>query len=99
MSRAAGAVCGMVELDPIISQNDKPVIAISMFGNSTPCVEKCSKILNEKGFATVIFHATGSGGKAMEDFIVEGNCIAWILQPQNGLMKFVEESYQLAAQD
>lgn len=47
-----------------------------MFGNSTPCVEKCSKILNEKGFATVIFHATGSGGKAMEDFIVEGNCIA-----------------------
>ena len=76
MSRAAGAVCGMVELDPIISQNDKPVIAISMFGNSTPCVEKCSKILNEKGFATVIFHATGSGGKAMEDFIVEGNCIA-----------------------
>ena len=54
MSRAAGAVCGMVELDPIISQNDKPVIAISMFGNSTPCVEKCSKILNEKGFATVI---------------------------------------------
>lgn len=49
MSRAAGAVCGMVELDPIISQNDKPVIAISMFGNSTPCVEKCSKILNEKG--------------------------------------------------
>lgn len=49
MSRAAGAVCGMVELDPIISQNDKPVIAISMFGNSTPCVEKCSKIL-KKGF-------------------------------------------------
>ncbi len=73
MSRAAGAVCGMVELDPIISQNDKPVIAISMFGNSTPCVEKCSKILNEKGFATVIFHATGSGGKAMEDFIVESS--------------------------
>ena len=33
MSRAAGAVCGMVELDPIISQNDKPVIAISLWRN------------------------------------------------------------------
>ena len=42
-----------------------------MFGNSTPCVEKCSKILNEKGFATVIFHATGSGGKAMEDALCD----------------------------
>ena len=41
-----------------------------MFGNSTPCVEKCSKILNEKGFATVIFHATGHGGKAMEDLLL-----------------------------
>lgn len=76
ISRAAGAVCGMAELEPVFQELDAPVVCISMFGNSTPCVEKCAKLLEEAGFAPVIFHATGGGGKSMEEFIREKNCVA-----------------------
>lgn len=76
ISRAAGAVCGMAEKEPIPDQNDKPIICVSMFGNSTPCVEKCTVILEEKGYAPMVFHATGGGGRSMEELIEEGHCTA-----------------------
>lgn len=50
----------------------KPLIAISMFGITTPGVLHMRDILEEKGFDTIIFHATGSGGIAMEDMIRHG---------------------------
>lgn len=73
ISRAAGAVCGMAEMEPILYKNEKDIICISMFGNSTPCIEKCVKLLEDK-YATLVFHATGSGGKSMEELILEGHC-------------------------
>lgn len=76
ISRAAGAICGMAGLEPVFYEKDAPVVCISMFGNSTPCVEKCAKLLEDAGFAPVIFHATGGGGKSMEEFILEKNCVA-----------------------
>lgn len=76
ISRAAGAVCGMVEKDPELNENDKPIICISMFGNSTPCVEKCAALLEEKNYAPLVFHATGGGGRSMEELIMEGHCRA-----------------------
>lgn len=75
ISRAAGAVCGMAEMEPILYKNEKDIICISMFGNSTPCIEKCVKLLEDK-YATLVFHATGSGGKSMEELILEGHCKA-----------------------
>lgn len=76
ISRAAGAICGMAELDAEPDTNDKPIVCISMFGNTTPCVEKCAALLEELGFAPIIFHATGGGGRSMEDFILSGHCAA-----------------------
>lgn len=76
ISRAAGAICGMTLDDPLPDENDKPIICISMFGNSTEGVEKCAKLLEEKGYATMIFHATGGGGRSMEEFIKSGGCVA-----------------------
>lgn len=76
LSRAAGAVCGMMEYEPLIDENDKPIVCISMFGNSTACVEKCSVLLEKAGYATLIFHATGSGGRSMEELIVGRHCVA-----------------------
>ena len=50
----------------------KKTIAISMFGNTTKCVDKCSELLKEKGFEVLDFHATGVGGATMESLIREG---------------------------
>src|SRR5271170_4657707 len=71
-SRAAGAICGMVESEVPVSTADRPIIAASMFGNTTDCVNACAKILNGKGFEVLIFHATGAGGRAMETLVADG---------------------------
>src|SRR5580692_5472460 len=71
-ARAAGAICGMVESEVPVSTEDRPLIAASMFGNTTDCVNACAKILNAKGFEVLIFHATGAGGRAMETLVADG---------------------------
>lgn len=76
ISRAAGAVCGMAKNDPIPDENEKPILFISMFGNSTPCVEKCAALLEKRNYAPMVFHATGGGGRSMEEMILEGYCLA-----------------------
>jgi uncharacterized protein (UPF0261 family) len=71
-ARAAGAVCGMVETDISGSPGDKPVVAASMFGNTTPCVNACMADLSTEGYEVLVFHATGTGGKTMESLVREG---------------------------
>jgi uncharacterized protein (UPF0261 family) len=71
-SRAAGAICGMVETDIPESSEDRPVIAVSMFGNTTPCVNACVADLTTQAYEVLVFHATGTGGKTMESLIREG---------------------------
>ena len=71
-ARAAGAISGMVENEPPRGAEDRPIITASMFGNTTDCVNTCAKILNDKGFEVLVFHATGAGGKAMETLVADG---------------------------
>ena len=70
-ARAAGAVCGMLETE-VPRGEDKPLVAASMFGNSTPCVEAAKAILEEAGYEVLVFHATGTGGRTMESLISGG---------------------------
>jgi uncharacterized protein (UPF0261 family) len=70
-TRAAGAICGMVQAKPSVS-SDKPIIVASMFGNTTACVEHARKLLEANGFEVLVFHATGTGGKTMESLIESG---------------------------
>ena len=68
LARAAGAICGMVET-AVPETDDKPLIAASMFGNTTACVNAAKEILEAKGYEVLVFHATGTGGKIMESLI------------------------------
>jgi uncharacterized protein (UPF0261 family) len=71
-TRAAGAIVGMVRATPPLSVGDRPIIAASMFGNTTQCVETCRVLLEEAGYEVLTFHATGVGGRTMESLIDEG---------------------------
>jgi uncharacterized protein (UPF0261 family) len=71
LARAAGAICGMVETKAPPS-SDKPIIVASQFGNTTACVDRARKILEEAGYEVLVFHATGSGGRTMESLIESG---------------------------
>jgi len=72
IANAALAMVGMVTNDPNVEVPDKPTIAISMFGVTTPCVQTAREWLEERGYETIVFHATGTGGRAMENLIEEG---------------------------
>ena len=75
IANAAGAVCGMVEQDTPAG-TDKPLIAATMFGVTTPCVMQVQKELEAAGYEVVVFHATGTGGRAMEALIDSGFFVA-----------------------
>jgi uncharacterized protein (UPF0261 family) len=72
ISNAAGAICGMVALEPTGALDEKPAIAATMFGVTTPCVTAARHILEERGYEVLVFHATGVGGQAMEQLIDDG---------------------------
>lgn len=76
-TRAAGAICGMVESVPTPG-DDKPLIVASMFGNTTDCVQAAKRILEAAGFEVLVFHATGTGGRAMES-LIESGMVAGVL--------------------
>ncbi|KTG27757.1 Tm-1-like ATP-binding domain-containing protein [Haloferax profundi] len=72
ISNAALAMVGMVTNDPGVDVEDRPTIGITMFGVTTPCVKSARAYLEERGYETIVFHATGTGGQAMENLIREG---------------------------
>lgn len=71
LARAAGAICGMVEIE-IPPAEDKPLIAASMFGNTTECVNAAKALLEKAGYEVLVFAATGTGGRIMESLIESG---------------------------
>lgn len=77
LTRAAGAICGMVEAAPP-DAGDKPVIVASMFGNTTTCVGLATKQLEAAGYEVLVFHATGAGGRTMES-LIESGLVAGVL--------------------
>lgn len=70
-TRAAGMICGMVEM-PLSCGSSRPLVVASMFGNTTACVTHAVGILEAAGYEVLIFAATGTGGLAMESLIESG---------------------------
>jgi uncharacterized protein (UPF0261 family) len=76
-SRAAGAICGMVEAK-IEAADAKPLVVASMFGNTTACVTEAKRIMEEAGYEVLVFAATGAGGRSMEA-LIESGMVAGVL--------------------
>jgi uncharacterized protein (UPF0261 family) len=71
LANGAAAISGMVEREAPPSE-DRPLLAATMFGVTTPCVDRLREKLSESGYEVLVFHATGSGGQAMEALIDAG---------------------------
>ena len=71
LGNAAGAMAGMVR-HQVPSLGDKPTLAMTMFGVTTPCVTAVRRLLEDQGFDCLVFHATGTGGEAMEKLVEAG---------------------------
>ena len=78
IQQAAAAIVAMSGV--VIPENSATSkrIAISMFGNTSACVDHCTQLLEAKGFEVMTFHANGVGGKALESLTLE-DCFAGVL--------------------
>jgi uncharacterized protein (UPF0261 family) len=75
LANAAEAMAGMVlgrRDRPIRLEQDRPIITATMFGVTTPCVDRARRVLDAAGYEVVVFHATGVGGQAMEGLVRDG---------------------------
>lgn len=72
LANAANAVLGMATAKPPEIGAARPLVAATMFGVTTPCVTEARKILEAAGYEVLVFHATGTGGRAMEGLIEDG---------------------------
>lgn len=75
IGNAAGAIAGMAAAyaeDGATFGQDRPLVAATMFGVTTPCVMAAKARLEEAGYEVLVFHAVGTGGEAMETLVAAG---------------------------
>ena len=72
LANAAASICGMVNVDVELKQGDRPLVAITTVGITTKGAMKAVEVLEAAGYETIVFHAVGSGGRAMEQMMKEG---------------------------
>jgi len=76
LSNAAAAIAGMADVAAseraASSGDDRQLIGATMFGVTTPCVTAARETLEELGYEVLVFHATGTGGHALEGLVRSG---------------------------
>jgi uncharacterized protein (UPF0261 family) len=72
LANAAAAMAGMVNAPAVELGEQRPLIATTMFGVTTPCVTVAREELERRGYEVLTFHATGTGGRAMEALVESG---------------------------
>jgi uncharacterized protein (UPF0261 family) len=73
LGNAAHAMAGMVQHTiPPAGEHAKQTLGMTMFGVTTPCVTAVRESLEAAGFDCLVFHATGTGGRAMEQLVEAG---------------------------
>jgi uncharacterized protein (UPF0261 family) len=74
LGAAARAMAGLVLFpdEAAATATDRPLVAVTMFGVTTPCVMRAREVLEGAGYEVLVFHATGNGGLAMESLIRDG---------------------------
>ncbi|MBW5444806.1 UPF0261 family protein [Cohnella sp. CFH 77786] len=80
LRNGAFALAGMMEGgkragktgDGVAGEEGRRMVGMTMFGVTTPCVMRIKERLEAEGFELLVFHATGTGGMAMEELVRSG---------------------------
>jgi len=85
LGNAAAAMAGMIAARDQAARDqaaqaadDRPLVAASMFGVTTPAVDAARDRLAELGYEVLVFHATGAGGRALEA-LAEARLVSGVL--------------------
>lgn len=71
LANAAGAVSGMANIGVALERGEK-LVAVTTVGITTQGAMKAVEVLESAGYETIVFHAIGPGGRAMEQMMKEG---------------------------
>ena len=74
LGNAAAGLAAMAQANErfVPSDDPRPLVGATMYGATTPCVDRARARLEEIGYQVVVFHATGTGGRAMEALMESG---------------------------
>jgi uncharacterized protein (UPF0261 family) len=71
LANAAAAIAGMAAAPRPDAADDRPAVGMTMFGVTTACVSQLAENLGAD-YDCIVFHATGTGGRTMEDLAAQG---------------------------
>ncbi|WP_035859346.1 Tm-1-like ATP-binding domain-containing protein [Cryptosporangium arvum] len=74
LGNAAAGIAGMARAyaDRVPAADRKPLVGLTMFGVTTPAADEARERLTDLGYEVLVFHATGTGGRAMEKLVESG---------------------------
>jgi uncharacterized protein (UPF0261 family) len=72
LANAAHAIAGMASARADEAAAARPLVGLTMMGVTTPCVLRVQEQLERRGFETIVFHAVGTGGRALEEMAADG---------------------------
>lgn len=78
LANAAAAMAGMVNAPDVVLGERRPLIGATMFGVTTAGVTAAREELERRGYEVLTFHATGTGGSAMEA-LADGGFLVGVL--------------------
>ena len=82
LGNAVAAIAGMAKAyesraGSEAGEEHLPLVGLTMFGVTTPAADEARARLTELGYEVLVFHATGTGGRAMEK-LVASNLLAGV---------------------
>lgn len=72
LANAAAAAVGMANSKETLQRATRPLVGITTVGITTIGAMKAKEVLEQAGYETIVFHAIGPGGRAMEQLMREG---------------------------
>ncbi len=75
VNNAASAIVAMAAAKTSQLKQQRPLVALTSYGTTTPTVMKCAKFMEQRGWDTIVIHQVGTGA-TMEDLIRSGQITA-----------------------
>ncbi len=75
VNNAASAMVAMAAAKSGEAKEQRPLVALTAYGTTTPTVMKCARFMEQRGWDTIVIHQVGTGA-TMEDLIRSGQITA-----------------------
>lgn len=72
IDRLAGVAASALRAERGEADPGERAAGMTMYGVTNRCVARCRRLLEERGWESLVFHANGTGGRSLETFVAGG---------------------------